>query len=728
MSKLLVGSTLLNQFRVENFIAAGGMATIYRVWDVRRGVPLAMKVLHPELASDPAFIARFQREARALEALSHPHIVPFYGIYKTGNLTFLLEQYIDGPSLDEVLRRAAGAPMSPRDALVYFKALYTSLGYAHAQGIIHCDVKPGNVLVDQGGHIFLTDFGIARYAEGTGTTSAIGTPIYMAPEQIRGERARPETDVYSLGVVMFELLTGRRPFRTEGDYPPEAGVSPSDRLRYAHQYQPPPNPRDFNPALSIPLARAVLQALAKDPQERYPNMQAMAEAIFSAAATRHEALPDRVRLPDDLAGGQPAAWDESESSLPGDAQPPYPYDRWEPSGALDYPVPEGTAPRPLRRAKLLSPQAWVALGAVLIVLVCLLIGFQMVRALAGGWGAQGGLPPVSTSGAPPISATEMPATATVQLTATLALLPTAAATPAEPTPTPLAPTPTVGGQLAEAVAGQFVIVQRESGRDLLFLVDSASGEKQRLQNLSDVTDSWAPQWSPDGRRIAWVASYRGRTHILVMEVASQEWIALSAAEQFERVHSPSWLADGRRVSFWAADSGRNWVVIADAATGEQLERFDLPRYRNLFVWNWSSGGQVAFAQQSNDFYEVVISTAPGAAGLVIQPGTEAYAPAWSRDGQWLAFQGSSSGGESQIWVARADGSDRRQITNSPPGTWSRAPTWSPDGQYIGYVSSQAGSAGADLGELFIVEMASGNFRQVTYTGGLVYDWRPDWRP
>src|SRR5512138_3269004 len=123
MSRELIGETLLNQFRVESFIAAGGMATIYRVWDLQRSVPLAMKVLQPELAEDPAFMARFQREASSLQTLVHPHIVPFYGLFRAEDLTFLLERYIDGPTLDEVLRWRAGKPMPLVEALIYFKAL-----------------------------------------------------------------------------------------------------------------------------------------------------------------------------------------------------------------------------------------------------------------------------------------------------------------------------------------------------------------------------------------------------------------------------------------------------------------------------------------------------------------------------------------------------------------------------------------------------------------------------
>ena len=127
MRRDLIGETLLNQFRVENFIASGGMATIYRVWDMQRSVPLAMKVLHPELAADPTFIARFQREAQSLQMLVHPHIVPFYGIFQEGGLTFLLERYIDGPSLDEILRTSASMTPVRATAALTRRALPTMM-------------------------------------------------------------------------------------------------------------------------------------------------------------------------------------------------------------------------------------------------------------------------------------------------------------------------------------------------------------------------------------------------------------------------------------------------------------------------------------------------------------------------------------------------------------------------------------------------------------------------
>ena len=712
-TRLLIGETLLNQFRVENFIGAGGMATIYRVWDLQRGVPLAMKVLHPDLGEDPAFMARFQREARALQSLSHPHIVPFYGLYRAQDLTFLLEQFVDGPSLDEILRRRGGVPLPVWEVMVYFKALYTSLGYAHAQGIIHCDVKPGNVLIDQGGHVFLTDFGIARYAEQTGSTSAIGTPIYMAPEQIRGERVSAETDIYSLGVMLFEMLTGQRPFRSEDEYPEEAGASQAERLRYAHLYLSVPNPRDINPDLPPELADVLLQALDKDPRRRYPNMQAMAEALFGAVATRYESLPGRVRPPEEqavnavAAGPQAAVWPENWDS----STPP---------------------PPPIRRRRMPSPRLMIALASVALVILCLLIGTRLANALATTL-REGGFQP------------QLPSVSGVVLTPSATLAPSDTAAPGQPSSTPeatatQAPAPTQTPNPTEpqatsapegdfALSGQIAIIQRDGGRDRLFRIDANSSERVPMFELPEAEGSWAPQWSPDGSRLVWTSQYEDRQHVLLMEVESQEVRELPAGEIFERVNSPSWLANGEQVSFWGFNQNANWMAVADAASGELVDQFRLPVYRNLFVWDWSSG-RLAFVQNTNQRYQVVISGSPMTADLPIQIDREAYAPAWSSDGQWLAFQaaGEEGSGINEIWVVRADGSELRQVTFSPAGTWSRAPTWSADSRYIGYVSDRAGSLGADYGELFAVELESSRFRQITNTGGAVYDWRPAWRP
>ena len=294
----IIGQTLLDQFRVEAFLAAGGMGAVYRVWDIKRNVPLAMKVLHSELAEDPAVLRRFQREANALKKLAHPNIVPFYGLYQTLDIAFLMERFIDGPSLKDILKQQQGKPLSVDEALTYLKVLSAALGYAHANGVVHCDVKPGNVMVDQGGNIYLTDFGIARNAESTTTTmGAAGTPAYMSPEQIRGREVTPATDVYALGVLLFEMLTGQRPFRGNEAGTEKGGTTANERIRYGHLKLQPPDPRTFNPNLPPGLTGAILKALAKDPRDRYASTQDFFNAVSIQSGRRVGSVAERVTLP-----------------------------------------------------------------------------------------------------------------------------------------------------------------------------------------------------------------------------------------------------------------------------------------------------------------------------------------------------------------------------------------------------------------------------------------------
>ncbi len=289
----LIGQMLLDQYRVDAFVASGGMGAVYRVLDLKRNVPLAMKVLHADLADDPSVFKRFEREARALKKLAHPNIVPFYGLFKTSDFAFLLEQYIDGPTLKQVLRQR-GAPLPVEEALIYLKALCAALGYAHAHGVVHCDVKPGNVMIDRGGSIYLTDFGVARHAESTTTTlGSAGTPAYMAPEQCRGEAVTAATDVYALGIMLYEMVTGTRPFQgnTTGT---KEGSTAGEQIRYAHLHTAPPDPCQANPALPRTLGDVILKALEKDSQARYPSTWAMLEAACAAAGTDLHTVPDRV--------------------------------------------------------------------------------------------------------------------------------------------------------------------------------------------------------------------------------------------------------------------------------------------------------------------------------------------------------------------------------------------------------------------------------------------------
>jgi len=362
MSSKLVGQVIENQFRVDSFIDAGGMGSVFRVWDLQRNVPLAMKVLHADLAEDPAMFKRFKREARALQRLAHPNIVQFFGLYQTSEFAFLLERFIDGPTLKDVLRKKGGQPLPPKEAIIYLKAICSALGYAHANGVIHCDVKPGNVMIDRGGGIYLADFGIARHADSTSTTMAgAGTPAYMAPEQILSKSVSATTDIYALGIMAYELFSGQRPFRgtergTEG-----GGATANERIRHAQIKLAPPDPRSLNSSISPSLSAVILKALEKEPERRQQSCQEFFIAICQALGEDPDLIPDRAGAP----GLAEHSSGPAPSPIPGNYLPP------KPAGP-------GVGPRK-------NVGVFIALGAVALIIL-------VIALASGGGGNTGGIP------------------------------------------------------------------------------------------------------------------------------------------------------------------------------------------------------------------------------------------------------------------------------------------------------------------------------------------------
>ena len=266
----LTGQILAHRYRVENFLGRGGMAEVYKVWDQERATYLAMKLLREDLAQDPIFIRRFKREAQTLAKLQHPNIVRFYGLDQDDLLAFMLMDYVNGTSLRAEIFRSQGKPFSNEKILEVISPICSALHYAHRQGMVHCDVKPGNILIDKSGHVLVSDFGIARMSESaTATMVGVGTPAYMAPEQARGENPTPQTDIYSLGVVLFEMLTGgERPFTGESA---QITGSTSDKIRWEQMNLKPPSLRKVNPNVSPELEAIIQKCLKKEPDLRYKN-------------------------------------------------------------------------------------------------------------------------------------------------------------------------------------------------------------------------------------------------------------------------------------------------------------------------------------------------------------------------------------------------------------------------------------------------------------------------
>ncbi|HEX5506815.1 MAG TPA: protein kinase, partial [Thermomicrobiales bacterium] len=275
----LVGRTIAGRYRLLSVLGRGGMATVYLAHQPSLERRVAVKVIAPALAGDPVFVERFRREAQTVARLRHPNILTVHDFGEDGEILFLVAEYIEGGTLRALLR----GPLAPAPALDLVAQVGAALDYAHARGIIHRDVKPGNVFLD-GGRAVLADFGIAKaVAEATGvalTQSGVGmgTPEYIAPEQALGRPLDGRADIYSLGVMLYEMLAGRPPFRLEGETDTPVALA----LRQVSA--PPPPPRAFNPAIPPALEAVVLRALAKSPEDRYPTAAALVEAARAAVA------------------------------------------------------------------------------------------------------------------------------------------------------------------------------------------------------------------------------------------------------------------------------------------------------------------------------------------------------------------------------------------------------------------------------------------------------------
>jgi serine/threonine protein kinase len=293
----LIGQTLAGRFLVEAFVGRGGMAEVYKVWDQRRATYLAMKVLREDLAEDKIFLRRFRREAQTLSRLQHPHIVRYYGLEQEGLLAFILMDFITGSSLRREIFETT-QPLSSKRTIEIMRPVCAALHYAHSLGYVHCDVKPGNILIEHTGRILVSDFGIARLSKSaTSTMIGIGTPAYMAPEQIRGKDPTVQTDIYSLGIVLFEMLTGgERPFT--GEQAKITGIT-HEKIRWEQINLAPPNPRRFNPRLNHNTEKVILKCLEKKPENRFGEVLEFLGALEKAEAKTRivEGVPHPIKKP-----------------------------------------------------------------------------------------------------------------------------------------------------------------------------------------------------------------------------------------------------------------------------------------------------------------------------------------------------------------------------------------------------------------------------------------------
>ena len=270
------GDLIADRYELEELVGTGGMSTVFRAHDRQLERRVAIKILHEHYADDPEYLERFRREARAVAKLSHPNIVTVIDRGDDGGRQYIVFEHVEGENLKELVVRSGRLPV--RRALELALDVADGLAFAHDHGLVHRDVKPQNVLLSREGEVKVTDFGIARslHVEHgvTQTGTVLGTGEYLAPEQASGKQVSPATDVYSLGVVLWELLAGDVPFVGENFV----------AVALRHVNEPPPSLRERRPDVTPRLEAAVDRALAKDPARRFPSMAAFAKELRACLA------------------------------------------------------------------------------------------------------------------------------------------------------------------------------------------------------------------------------------------------------------------------------------------------------------------------------------------------------------------------------------------------------------------------------------------------------------
>ena len=322
MSNKLIGQTV-GQYQITEHLGKGGMAEVYKAYQPNLDRYVALKVLHPIVATDEQFLARFRTEARSVATLRHQHIVQIFDFGNEGKTYYMVMEFVDGQTLKQKLNkmRDENKVMSLEEASKLLTQVAQALDYAHERGLIHRDVKPANILLTSGGDAILSDFGIARMVESTRQTmtGVVGTPEYMSPEQGQGKELDARSDIYALGVVLYEMLTGKMPYQADT---PLAVI-------FQHVRDPLPLPSLINADIPEPVERVILKALAKSPENRYSSAGEMAAAM--ERALNPDAEFD-IEAPAGIYEQPPKTSGPSKGPLPSEAEtivPPKPRRNWK---------------------------------------------------------------------------------------------------------------------------------------------------------------------------------------------------------------------------------------------------------------------------------------------------------------------------------------------------------------------------------------------------------------
>ncbi len=611
----------LGSYRVVAPLGEGGMAIVYKAYQAGMDRYVALKILPRYFASDPQFLGRFEQEAKVLARLLHPHILPVHNYGEVDGYTYIVMPFVESGTLADLLD---GDPLPLAQIHRIIAQVGDALDYAHSQGVIHRDVKPSNILVDQRGNCLLTDFGIAKMVEGsihfTRTGGIVGTPAYMSPEQIQGEGLDGRSDVYSLGIVLYEMATGRPPYRAET--PPAIFVK--------HLHDPLPPPRTLNPALPEAIERVILKALAKKREDRYATPGDMVQAL-------------RAAMPD-TAHGEVALGDETKAVVSRETvveEPELEAVETEllvtPTEALE-PTPASVEERP-EAFRVLSAKARVP---------ALRSGVEMRR--------------VTQVLSRPIG---LGILAALVILAILGLVIGFAFRP-----------------LTGALDSRLAFVSDRDGNLEIYLMDETGEVTKLTRNTASDAD---PSWSPNKARIAFASNRDGNWEVYWADTDGDELTRITHNPASDT--QPAWSPNGDYIAFTSNRDGKREIYLAgpDGIARVTHTRGDAeswspawgPNNTILFTSNRDGKRDIYHTNEAGEI--VRITHTPG--------NSESWSPAWAWGGDYTAFVSNRDGRPQEIYTL-FEGGVLQRISHTPGGRESWEPAPSAFGELIAFTSDR----------------------------------------
>jgi len=744
MSAELIGKTV-NGYEVLSQVGQGGMATVYLARQRSMNRNVALKFLPSAFMNDDTYLQRFEREVKIVSQLEHRNIVPVYDFGEFDGQPYIAMRYMPAGSVEELL--AEGRIPLPR-VLSIVEQVAFALDYAHQKGILHRDLKPSNILLDDGGGAFITDFGIARIlGEGSGaitTQGVVGTPSYMSPEQARAEPLDGRSDVYSLGVMLFELLTGRRPFESDTPY----------SIAVMHVTMPPPSPRQFEPNISIALEKVIMRALRKTRDDRFESAGELARSLRLSLESI-ESADDADARPETETTAE--HYSVEPVGAPASALDPAPLPAPAPSASTtsDTSPVASVLPRMQRSPRSRRRNMWIgaaaggllgcALLAGLLILGLSLFGLlsrdedvsasatalELVDEMATATAVS--RVTVAITAAPQREATKVPLQMTwIALNAAADATFTAeaifadarpTATPAEIQPVGVRERPTLNPPLA-SVAGELVYFARRETQDddeptfEIVVLDLTSWETRRF-GAGDGSSTY-PRPSPDGRWIAFQSNHDGDFEIYLANRYGGQLTRLTQNSVWDRL--PSWSPDG------------DWIIYSSDTRGDQtLDLYQIGPLDGETQLIYSDQWRNSHARISPDGVHIVFTAGPsvrdastweirlvdrdtGASKLLTDNAVRDASPAFSPDGQVIVYV-TTIGGARALASMNLEGDDRRILYTGPGSVWSA--NYSPDGRFIAVTATVNG-----MDQLFLMDAAGGNAQQITTSGGAYASWIP----